>query len=160
MTVIAPFAYYGGKRALASQIISLFPSHDVFVDVFGGSGSIVLNKPPASIDVYNDVNQHIVNFFRVLRDPVMSQKLLDQLRLTPTSRDEYYDAYHTLKSNVTDPVERARAWFMYVQQSFSSTPRMSSASAKYDSRIAHGKDKDTENAAIETVLHNWNAKQG
>ncbi len=32
--------------------------------------------------------------------------------------------------------------------------------AKYDSRIAHGKDKDTENAAIETVLHNWNAKQG
>lgn len=127
-TITAPFSYYGGKRALAERIIDLFPPHDVFVDVFGGSGAIVLNKIPASIDVYNDISGHLVNFFQVLRDPVMSEKLLQQLRLTPTSRDEYYNCYKYLKQTPTflyaNQVEWARAWFAYVQQSFSSIPRL------------------------------------
>ncbi|RLF18207.1 MAG: DNA adenine methylase, partial [Thermoprotei archaeon] len=35
----------GSKWYLAKWIISHFPPHRVFVDVFGGSGAIILRKP-------------------------------------------------------------------------------------------------------------------
>jgi DNA adenine methylase len=113
------FSYFGGKYYYADRIIALFPPHDIFVDVFGGSGVIVASKPPAKLDVYNDLDQSLVNFFHVLRDPKMSKELIRLLELTPYARSDYMDC---LKS-YTKPrsrVERARRYFVAIAQSFSS----------------------------------------
>ena len=59
--------YYGGKWRLAKWIIAHFPHHVTYVEPFGGAASVLLRKPPAFIDVYNDRNQRVVSFFRVLR---------------------------------------------------------------------------------------------
>lgn len=62
------FSYYGGKVKLAQWVISQFPPHHMYVEPFGGGAAVLLNKPRASIEVYNDRERLMVNFFAVLRD--------------------------------------------------------------------------------------------
>lgn len=81
--------YYGSKFRLAQWIISHFPPHDHYVEPFGGGASILLLKPPSSIETYNDMDQDVVNFFRTLRR--VPARLSRQLELTPWARDEYLD---------------------------------------------------------------------
>lgn len=60
--------YLGGKTALPPGL-SAFPAHKIYVEPFGGSGAVLLNKQPAWMEVYNDLYDRVVNFFEVLRDP-------------------------------------------------------------------------------------------
>lgn len=97
--------YHGGKWKLAQWIISHFPQHRVYVEPFGGGGSVLMQKPRSYAEVYNDKWGTVVNVFRVLRDPVMAKKLEEQLRLTPFARDEFQITYTT---DELDAVEWAR----------------------------------------------------
>ena len=96
--------YFGGKWGIAPWILSFMPSHKVYVEPFGGGGSILLRKPRSHTEVYNDLDGEVVNVFRVLRDK--SNELIRALDLTPYSREEYYSAYSGNES--IDDVERAR----------------------------------------------------
>jgi len=64
-----------------------------------------------------------VNFFRVLRDEAKVQRLVHLLRLTPYSREEFYFCRDNLNELGIDDVERARRFFVVVQQSFSGDMR-------------------------------------
>ncbi len=94
--------YYGGKWRLAPWIISHFPPHRVYVEPFGGAASVLLRKPPADIEVYNDLDGEVVNFFRVLRE--QPDTLAQAVALTPYARSEHLQAYES----VEDSVEQAR----------------------------------------------------
>lgn len=59
--------YLGGKNRIAPWIISFFPEHRFYVEPFGGSGAVLLNKQPAFLDVYNDLDDRVVNFLRCLK---------------------------------------------------------------------------------------------
>lgn len=96
--------YHGGKFRLAPWIRSFFPPHQVYVEPFGGAGSVLLTKEPAYAEVYNDLDGDIVNFFRVLRDTEQRARLCEILALTPFSREEFERAYDW----TDDSVERAR----------------------------------------------------
>lgn len=96
--------WFGGKWLLAPWIITHFPMHRVYVEPFGGGGSVLLRKPRAYAEVYNDLDQEIVNLFRVLREPAQSARLIELLRLTPFARVEWEESYE----EAAEPVERAR----------------------------------------------------
>lgn len=96
--------WHGGKWKLAPWIIGHFPAHRVYVEPFGGGGSVLLRKPRSYAEVYNDLDVEVVNFFRVLRDPGLSLQLEKALHLTPFARSEFNEAY----AAADDPVERAR----------------------------------------------------
>lgn len=96
--------YHGGKFQLAPWIISHFPDHRVYTEVFGGGASVLLRKKRSYAEVYNDLDGEIVNIFRVLRDPAQSKELQRQLELTPFSRDEFNAAYEPSDN----PIEQAR----------------------------------------------------
>lgn len=96
--------YHGGKFRLSGWIRSFFPPHHVYVEPFGGAGSVLLTKEPAYAEVYNDLDGDVVNFFRVLRDPIQRAALCEQMALTPFSREEFERAYEP----TDDCVERAR----------------------------------------------------
>lgn len=97
--------YYGGKFRNADKIIRHFPTrHRIYVEPFGGGASVLLQKPRSFAEVYNDLDQDIVNLFQVVRDPVKASRLIELVRWTPFARDEFYLAYH----DADDPIEQAR----------------------------------------------------
>jgi len=98
--------YHGGKWRIAPWVISHLPPHRRYVEAFGGAGSVLLRKPRAEGEVYNDLDGEVVNVFRVLRDPVQAERLTSLLRLTPFAREELSRAFSDAPSD--DPVERAR----------------------------------------------------
>lgn len=81
--------YHGGKFRLAPWILSFFPRHQVYVEPYGGGGSVLLAKIPAPTEVYNDLDSRVVGLFRVLRDPAKAEELARRLELTPFAREEY-----------------------------------------------------------------------
>ena len=83
--------YHGGKWRIAPWIISHFPPHRVYVEPFGGGGSVLARKNRCPTEVYNDLDERVVNLFRVLRDQAGSAELIRRVCLTPFARAEYED---------------------------------------------------------------------
>jgi DNA adenine methylase len=103
--------YHGGKFRIAPWIIAHMPACRTYVEPYGGAGSILMQKPRSPMEVYNDLDDDIVNVFRVLRDVAQAAELERVLRLTPYSRTEFLAAYdncieQTKPNDVS--VERAR----------------------------------------------------
>jgi DNA adenine methylase len=96
--------YHGGKWKLADWIIGNFGKHRVYVEPFGGAGSVLMRKPRAKAEMINDLDGEIVNLFRVLRDPSQARELERLIRLTPYARSEFEAAY----LSAGDPIEQAR----------------------------------------------------
>lgn len=107
------FNYFGGKFTWLEWLYAYFPKDLVhLVDGFGGSFVVALNYDGKIIRTANEINGDITNFFHVLRD--RQNELLEKLELTPVSELEYNNAWETC----TDPVERARRFYVRVRQSF------------------------------------------
>src|SRR3972149_9245263 len=66
--VNSPFKWVGGKSRLRKQIIPLLPAHTCYVEPFAGAAWVLFGKPPSEVEVINDIDQELINFFRVVRD--------------------------------------------------------------------------------------------
>jgi DNA adenine methylase len=113
----APFAYPQGSHYLVKKLLDLIPPHGVYVEVFGGAANLLFAKEPSKVEVYNDINSELVNFFRVLRDDQKWRLLQEKLMLTPYARDEFNLARQPAEG--LDEIERARRFFVRIQMSFS-----------------------------------------
>lgn len=102
--------YFGGKWRLAPWIISHFPAHEAYVEPFAGGASVLLTKEASAIEVYNDLDGGVVNFFAVLRD--RWPELHRAIALTPFSRAELELSYEPAE----DPIERARRFYVRTWQ--------------------------------------------
>jgi DNA adenine methylase len=101
MTVKRPvLRYHGGKWRLAPWLIKQMPAHRIYVEPFGGAASVLMRKPRAVGEIYNDLDGNIVNVFRILRDPDTAAELERLLRLTPFSREEFKASYEPATSAV------------------------------------------------------------
>lgn len=105
------FPFPGGKSRFAHWIISRMPKHTTYVEVFGGSASILHLKPASRREVYNDLDADMVNFFEVLRDrPEELQTRLQPVDFTKEEYDEwvaeFYNGYRP-----DDPVKAAAIFF-------------------------------------------------
>jgi DNA adenine methylase len=69
------------------------------------------------VEIYNDRDEELVNFFRVLRDPELFQRFQHLVSLTPYARVDWRDCRETWQEQ-TDPVERAYRGFVVARQSF------------------------------------------
>ena len=94
--------YPGSKWRTAEWIISYFPEHVTFVDLFCGSLAILCSKDRSKIETVNDLDSEIINLFKIIRErPV---ELSYAIEFTPHSREEYYKSYE----ECSDELERAR----------------------------------------------------
>jgi DNA adenine methylase len=84
-------AYLGSKWSIAPWVIDHMPPHSVYVEPFGGGASVLLRKDPSPLEIYNDLDSAVVNFWRVLRE--QPDELVALLRATPWSREEYVAAW-------------------------------------------------------------------
>jgi len=115
--ILSPFRYYGAKYNSLDFILENLCHTKIYVDLFGGSGAILLNKRESVIEIFNDLNIDIINFFSVLRE--QREKLIDFLYLTPFSELEYKKAFYSLHKGTQ--LERARKFFTCANQSFTAT---------------------------------------
>ena len=74
--------FFGGKWRDGPWIIKHFPPHKVYVEPFGGGASVLMRKPSAWMEVYNDISDETFNVFRVLRDREMATELKRVCELT------------------------------------------------------------------------------
>lgn len=94
--------YPGAKNRIAPWICEYIQKHDVYLEPFAGSLAVLFHKQRSHIEPVNDIDEEIVNFFRVLRN--RSEELETAIEFTPFSRSEYKAAYELSE----DDLERAR----------------------------------------------------
>jgi DNA adenine methylase len=106
------FGWYGGKFSHLDWLLPLLPITPYYCEPFAGSGAVLLNRPPAGVETYNDLDGEVVNFFRVLRDD--PQELQRLIALTPFSREEFAAACEL--DEALTALERARRFYVRARQ--------------------------------------------
>jgi DNA adenine methylase len=114
----SPVCWFGGKNTMAKHLMPLIPEHSIYVEPFGGGAALLIAKEPSPVEVYNDLDSGLVNFFRVLRDPAKWAELQRLAAVTPYSREEYI-RFREGWARCEDDVQRAQWWFMVARSSFS-----------------------------------------
>lgn len=114
-----PFPYPGGKKRYTSWILSRMPEHRTYVEVFGGSAALLTSKERSMVEVYNDINGDLVQFFEVLRD--RPRELVDWLDKTPYSRKLYNEWVREWQQGQRpdDPIAKAGQFFYLRNAQFS-----------------------------------------
>ena len=114
--------YLGGKQALVPRLLALVPEHTCYVEVFGGAGSLLLNKPPSKIEVWNDLDGELVNLFEVIRDDV--DAFLVRADFLLYSRELYQRWQSDLEGGrqPEDRVERAVRFWYVIRSAFGAHP--------------------------------------
>jgi DNA adenine methylase len=119
---LSAFPYPGGKTPYIEQIVRHFPSHRRYVEPFGGSAAVLLNKPQSYVEVFNDLDDDVVHFFRVARE--QREELQEWLHNTPYAESVYEDwqeAYNA-GERPDDDVERAGRWFFLRYTNYGGSP--------------------------------------
>jgi DNA adenine methylase len=62
-----PLSYYGGKQQLAKTILGLIPEHRIYCEPFIGGAAVFFAKEPSRVEIINDTNGELVNFYEVVR---------------------------------------------------------------------------------------------
>lgn len=90
--------YYGGKFTSRNWIISHIKKNKTYVEPFGGGANILLFKERSKNEIYNDLDDEIVNVFKIMRDK--SDALKHYLKYTPYSRSIYINSRNNTKCDV------------------------------------------------------------
>lgn len=116
------FAYPGNKSSLADWVSEHLCQHKCYVEPFGGAAGVLANKPESYNEVYNDVDEDLVQFFDVLRE--RGAELKDWLQRLPYARKKYEqwaDRWYSEGWRPEDPVKRAGVFFFLRSTSFGGT---------------------------------------
>jgi DNA adenine methylase len=113
-----PITYYGGKQLMARHILPMIPDHNLYCEPFAGGAAIFFAKERSEIEVLNDTNRELINFYRVLKNDFTS--LEKEVQITLHSRDLHRKA-SVIYNNPDMFSELKRAWALWVlsTQSFS-----------------------------------------
>ncbi|MGD0904702.1 MAG: DNA adenine methylase [Terracidiphilus sp.] len=112
-----PLSYIGGKRAIAKQIIAVFPEHTTYVEAFAGGAQVFFKKEPSKVEVLNDLDGEMVNFFRVCQQHY--EELVRYLRFVVVSRKWFELLRDTDPATLTD-IQRAARQLYLLKSSFAS----------------------------------------
>ena len=104
--------YPGNKYSAYRHLIKDYmPSHGTYIEPFGGAAGVLMQKAPAQIEIYNDIDGQVVNFMRVLKDKDKFEELAHRLRYTPYCKSEFETAYEI----ASDANDVTLAWATFVK---------------------------------------------
>ncbi len=105
-----PITYYGGKQKLAATILKLIPEHKLYCEPFIGGAAIFFAKEPSPVEVINDVNSEMINFYKTVQNDFTS--LEKHIRITLHSRKSFREA-SVIYNNPDMFTEIQRAWAVW-----------------------------------------------
>ncbi|MEQ2007616.1 MAG: DNA adenine methylase [Limisphaerales bacterium] len=141
---LIPFGWYGGKFSHLDWLRPLLPDCHHYCEPFAGSGAVLLNREPAPVETFNDLDGEVVNFFRVLREE--KDRLVEAIGLTPFAREEFAKACEI--SPDLSSLERARRFYVRARQ-----VRTGLAQTATIGRWANC--KNTSRAGMSGVISRW-----
>jgi DNA adenine methylase len=112
-----PLSYIGGKNRLAKLLIEIFPKHLTYVEAFAGGAQVFFHKEPSKVEVLNDLDGEIVNFYRVCQ--AHHDELLRYFRFVVVSRRWFDLLKATDPTRLTD-VQRAARYLYLLKNCFAS----------------------------------------
>ncbi|CAK8739093.1 hypothetical protein SODG_002696 [Sodalis praecaptivus] len=104
--------WIGGKRRLIKQILPLFPAHQCYVEPFCGGAALFFSKPPAKVEVLNDINGELMNLYRIVK--VHLEEFMRQFKWALSSR-QLFDWHRQTPPDTLTDIQRA-ARFYYLQR--------------------------------------------
>jgi len=113
-----PISYYGGKQSMLKHILPMIPRHMTYVEPFFGGGAVFWAKPQSEVEIINDYNANVANFYVQLKTNFKALKIL--IDATPYCREVYQRAvviYNT--PYIFTEVHRAWAFWIGCIQGFS-----------------------------------------
>lgn len=114
-----PFSYYGGKQKLCSTILPLIPEHVLYCEPFLGGAAVFWAKEPSGVEVLNDTNRELINFYRTVQTDFAA--LEQEIRISLHSRDLHRKAtVINANPDMFNEIKRAWAVWMLNNQSFAS----------------------------------------
>lgn len=116
----APLSYIGGKNRLAKGIIEIFPKHTTYVEAFAGGAQVFFRKEPSKVEVLNDLDGEIVNFYRVCQEHY--EELLRYFRFAVVSR-EWFDLLKAANPASLTDIQRAARHLYLLRNCFASLVR-------------------------------------
>lgn len=135
-----PITYYGGKSLMVRHILPLIPNHSLYCEPFFGGGAVFFAKEKSKVEVINDINRFVVNFYTQIKSNF--EELQSLVQSTPHSRamlrdaKVMYDAPHLFSD-----VKKAWAFWVLTNQGYA---------GKISSSWGYG----TANCERERCLHN------
>jgi DNA adenine methylase len=119
MGMRTPLSYYGGKQQLATRILGMIPEHQVYCEPFCGGAAIFFAKEPSKVEIINDTNGEIINFYEVLRRDFVA--LEREIEISLHSRKQHHHAEVVYANpDMFDRVKRAWAVWMLANISYGS----------------------------------------
>lgn len=109
--VNSPFRWVGGKSRLRKQIVELLPTHTCYIEPFAGAAWVLFAKPPSPVEVLNDIDQELTNFFRVVQK--CPEELIKSFEWELVSRSEFERLASLQPTELTD-VERAHRFYYLI----------------------------------------------
>jgi len=111
----APICWVGGKSRLRKDIIRRLPDNTCYVEVFGGAGWVLFGKEPSKVEVYNDIDGDLVNFFRVVK--TCHRAFVQAFDWILVSR-RLFKEFAAKKPEELDEIERAVRMYYIIRCSF------------------------------------------
>ena len=114
-----PITYYGGKQSMLSVILPLIPEHKLYCEPFFGGGAVFFAKEPSKIEVINDTNKEVINFYRTVQNDFVS--LEKEIKISLHSRELHRKAKVIYENpDMFSELKRAWAFWLLANQSYSS----------------------------------------
>jgi len=113
----SPLRWPGGKNLMKERIIKMMPPHKLYAEGFAGGAWVLFGKSPSHVEVINDVNKELINFFTVVKNK--PYQLILELQWDLYSRTLFmkYKAEMEGMNDLSD-IERAKRFFYIVKASF------------------------------------------
>jgi len=110
-----PITYWGGKQTLVPELLPLIPTHNLYCEPFAGGAALFWSKPASNVEVVNDINGEIGNFYTQIRDGFV--ELNHHVQNSLHSREAYGDALHVYsRPSMFSAVKRAWAFWVLTNQ--------------------------------------------
>lgn len=112
-----PITYYGGKQTMSDMIINMFPQHKIYCEPYFGGGAVFFRKNKSYLEVINDIDDKLINFYQVTQNNFQQlKKLIDQ---TLNSESQYLYAKDVWNDRISAcSVENAWAIWLITNGSF------------------------------------------
>ena len=108
--------YYGGKNPksttkLGKWIVSHIPwePYQTYVEPFAGMLGVLLQRPRVSIEIVNDLNYWVINWWQVVRN--YPEALADAVEHMPYSREVFKEAKRVLENQLWNNSIECAVWY-------------------------------------------------